>query len=99
MPVAKSLRWAVCAGLFIAGFCVLTFLRMTHSRAEDADNRIEAAEAKRIAVIDKIKPSVVAIFAPGGQVGGSGVVISRDGYALTNYHVVQGSGPVMQCGL
>jgi len=30
---------------------------------------------------------------------GSGVVISEDGYCLTNYHVVQPTGAVMQCGL
>ena len=48
---------------------------------------------------EKAKPAVVAIFAHGGQGGGSGVLISDDGYALTNFHVVEGSGPVMQCGL
>jgi S1-C subfamily serine protease len=41
----------------------------------------------------------VAVFAQGGQGGGSGVLIDKDGYALTNLHVVQGTGPVMQCGL
>ncbi|HEV3445938.1 MAG TPA: hypothetical protein VG099_14960, partial [Gemmataceae bacterium] len=87
MLVGKSLRLAVSAGLFGAGLCALALLQMPLSRAEDANKRIEAAEAKRIAVIDKIKPSVVAIFAPGGQGGGSGVVISQDGYALTNFHV------------
>ncbi|HEV3079460.1 MAG TPA: trypsin-like peptidase domain-containing protein [Gemmataceae bacterium] len=99
MPVAKLLRPAVYAALLVAGLCALALFGMPLSRADDTDKRIEAAEARRIAVIDKIKPSVVAIFAPGGQGGGSGVVISRDGYALTNFHVVQGSGPVMQCGL
>lgn len=57
------------------------------------------AEADRVAVIAKIKPSVVAVFARGGQGGGSGVLISDDGYALTNFHVVQPAGPTMQCGL
>src|SRR5439155_13046384 len=46
-----------------------------------------------------VRPSVVAIFAHGGQGGGSGVLVSKDGYALSNVPVVQGSGPVMQCGL
>jgi serine protease Do len=63
------------------------------------DPRLEKVEAQRIAVIDKLKPTVVAVFAPGGQGGGSGVLISPEGYALTNFHVVQGLGPVMQCGL
>jgi S1-C subfamily serine protease len=63
------------------------------------DPRLQQLESRRIAVIEKLKPSVVAVFAPGGQGGGSGVLISTDGYALTNFHVVQGLGPVMQCGL
>ena len=57
------------------------------------------AEAERVAVIEKIKPTVVAVFARGGQGGGSGVLISDEGYALTNFHVVQPAGPTMQCGL
>src|SRR5437868_12143533 len=69
------------------------------TRAEDVDKRILDAEAKRIAAIEKVKPTVVAVFAAGGQGGGSGVVITPDGYALTNFHVVAGLGPTMQCGL
>lgn len=57
------------------------------------------AESARIATIERIAPSVVAIFAPGGQGGGSGVLISADGFAVTNFHVVQGLGPFMKCGL
>src|SRR5262245_20355048 len=67
--------------------------------AREIDQHLLEAQAKRVAVIEKIKPSVVAIFAPGGQGGGSGVLISKDGFALTNFHVVQAPGPIMQCGL
>jgi S1-C subfamily serine protease len=67
--------------------------------AQDVNQAVKSAEAQRVAVIDKVRPSVVAIFGPGGQGGGSGVLIDKDGYALTNFHVVEGSGPVMQCGL
>ena len=63
------------------------------------DSSVRAAEAQRSAIINKVRPAVVAIYARGGQGGGSGVLIDADGYALTNFHVVQGSGPVMQCGL
>jgi S1-C subfamily serine protease len=68
-------------------------------RADDVDPRILKAEAERIAAIEKVKPTVVAVFAAGGQGGGSGVVVTPDGYALTNFHVVAGLGPTMQCGL
>lgn len=67
--------------------------------ARAVDPKVQAAEAKRVAAIEKVRPAVVAIFAPGGQGGGSGVLISDDGYALTNFHVVEGPGAVMQCGL
>jgi S1-C subfamily serine protease len=69
------------------------------STARDIDPQVLAAQARRVAVIEKVKPSVVAVFDAGGQGGGSGVLLSKDGYALTNFHVVQGAGPVMQCGL
>jgi S1-C subfamily serine protease len=57
------------------------------------------AQADRIAAIEKVRPTTVAIFAKGGRGGGTGVLISDDGYALTNFHVVQPTGPTMQCGL
>ncbi len=57
------------------------------------------AEEDRVAAIAKVKPTVVAVFARGGQGGGTGVLVSDDGFALTNFHVVQPTGPTMQCGL
>src|SRR5436309_2360369 len=67
--------------------------------ASRAQNPVLASEKERVAVVQKVKPSVVAVFARGGQGGGTGVLISDDGYALTNFHVVQPTGPTMQCGL
>ena len=67
-------------------------------RAADLGDALKA-EAARVALVQKVKPSVVAVFARGGQGGGTGVLISEDGYALTNFHVVQPTGPTMQCGL
>jgi S1-C subfamily serine protease len=64
-----------------------------------AQDAVRDAETQRIAVIAKIRPAVVAVFANGGQGGGSGVIIDADGFALTNFHVVQGVGPTMKCGL
>lgn len=72
--------------------------------ADDVSPKVLDAEAKRVAAIEKVRPAVVSIFAPGGQGGGSGVLIDEAGYALTNWHVVAGPGPAganphMKCGL
>ena len=63
------------------------------------DPAVIEAEKQRADVIDRISPAVVAIFGAGGNGGGSGVLISPEGYALTNYHVVSGAGTFMKCGL
>lgn len=84
------MRYSALAGLFL--------LTTTCTGAELVKQLMEQ-EAKRVAVIKKVTPSVVAIFGPGGRGGGSGVLISDDGYALTNFHVTAGAGVVMKCGL
>jgi serine protease Do len=83
----------------LAGLPLVAALVGLPLRADGIDPKVREAEAKRIAAIEKVRPAVVAIFAPGGQGGGSGVLISDDGYSLTNFHVVEGPGAVMQCGL
>lgn len=60
---------------------------------------IQAAQARRIAAIEKVRPAVAAVFGPGGGGGGSGVVISPDGYCLTNFHVTEPCGNLLYCGL
>ncbi len=53
-------------------------------------------------VIDRAMRATVMIFPAdvNDQAGGgSGVIISPDGYALTNFHVVQPCGPAMKCGV
>ena len=69
----------------------------TNATAVDAD--VLKAENERIAVVNKVKPAVVAVCSYGGQAVGSGVVIDPEGYALTNYHVTESISPVMQAGL
>ena len=58
-----------------------------------------AAQTARVETIARIAPSVVCIFAPAGDNGGSGVLINAEGEALTNFHVVAGLGPFVKCGL
>jgi S1-C subfamily serine protease len=67
--------------------------------ARAVDPAVAQSEAERVAVVAKVAPAVVAIFSPGGGGGGSGVLITADGFALTNFHVTSGAGHFMKCGL
>jgi S1-C subfamily serine protease len=93
-------RWLIPANLLLAA--VATFglsALLSPSRAAELDKKVVEAENKRIAAIEKVKPSVCAIFAPGFNNGGSGVLISEDGYALTNFHVTSACGNFQKVGL
>src|SRR5579885_2108646 len=92
-------RLAAPAALLLAGVVALVPLGLT-VRADGPDAKVVEAEKQRVAAVEKVRPAVVAVFDPGGQGGGSGVLISDDGYALTNFHVVEAAhGPFMKCGL
>jgi serine protease Do len=85
-------RW-ICLS---AGLLPALFMAVLSVRGDDLDKRVVQMEAERIKVIEKVQPSVVAVLTGGG----SGVLISEDGYALTNFHVTEAArGPVMKCGL
>jgi serine protease Do len=79
------------------GIVLLAFVLTDAARA--VDPKVLAAQKQRVEVVAKAAPTVLAIFSPGGTGGGSGVIISKDGYALTNFHVTRGAGTFMQCGL
>ncbi len=80
-------------------------------QAAVAADPVKDAELDRVNLIKKIRPAVVAVYMkdfsgdPRGKVagGGSGVVIDKDGYCLTNFHVVMGNGggitPTFACGM
>ena len=57
------------------------------------------AEQQRVEVMERASQAAVAIFSTQGQGGGSGVVISPDGYALSNFHVTVACGTAMKCGM
>jgi S1-C subfamily serine protease len=79
---------------------IVALLAAWEARAwAEVDPAVLKAEAERIAVMHKAREAALAIFSPGGQGGGSGVVISPDGYALSNFHVTKGCGDAMKCGM
>ena len=81
---------------------LLLALQIGMLRAElpEVPPQVVQAQQQRIEAIARAARSTLSIF-PGGSVagGGSGVIISADGYALTNFHVAQPCGNYLRCGL
>ena len=86
----------------LAVVCVLLLPASTYAAETLTSDELEAvrtAESARIAAIDKVYGSVVAIYGNNRAGGGSGVLFDPRGYALTNFHVVAGAGPEGWAGL
>ena len=83
--------------LLTASFVVLVLADIVPVRA--VDPAVLQAQQRRVEVMARVSRSVVAIFGSGGAGGGSGVLISPDGFALSNFHVTSSSGDFMKCGL
>jgi S1-C subfamily serine protease len=64
-----------------------------------ASGPVGGTAEERIAAIAKATPTATLIFEPNGQGGGSGVMISPEGEALTNFHVTSPCGSFMRCGM
>lgn len=60
---------------------------------------VKQAEAARMAAIDRVYGSVVAIYGNDRGGGGSGVLYDPAGFALTNHHVVAAAGVEGWAGL
>ncbi len=72
---------------------------LTASSDVHAQQTLVQRESARVETIGRISPGVVCVMAPNGEGGGSGVLISADGFAISNFHVTSGSGSFMKCGL
>lgn len=83
---------------WVTGVFSLTVPFVTMAAAGPPAQLIER-ESQRIQTLQQIIPSVVCVMAADGQGGGSGVLISADGFAVSNYHVTSGSGSFLKCGL
>ncbi|MCB9952497.1 MAG: trypsin-like peptidase domain-containing protein [Planctomycetaceae bacterium] len=86
-------------GSLLASFGFVLLASALSAQTVDIPQAVLEAQERRIETIAKVAPTVVAIFAPGGQGGGSGVLISPDGFCVTNFHVVEGMQGFMKCGL
>src|SRR5437867_812869 len=82
----------------LIGMAALALVRASVAFAQ-VDSEVLEAEAARVAVVERASQTAVAIFANAGQGGGSGVVISPGGYALSNFHVTHEAGKAMKCGM
>lgn len=79
--------------------CFIIAILLSAIKAANAQHTVLEREAVRVETLRRITPSIVCVMDPQGQGGGSGVLISADGYAISNYHVTSGSGSFMKCGL
>lgn len=73
--------------------CLFPTLTATVYAQELEDSSIDLvikAQQDRIELIERIAPSVVCIFDANQRGGGSGVIISPEGYGLSNFHVLAG---------
>jgi serine protease Do len=85
-------------GIALAGIGALVAELASSAHAAEVTASVREAEAARVATVARIAPAVLAVFQRSTPGGGSGVLITHDGYALTNFHVA-GEDQFFKCGL
>ncbi len=84
---------------FVLAIAAVVFASLPQGRLDAAEQSVLQAQSQRVEVVQKVAATVVAIFSADGGGGGSGVLVSADGYALSNFHVTSACGDFMKCGL
>ena len=83
----------------VLAIAAVVFASLPQGRLDAAEQSVLQAQSQRVEVVQKVAATVVAIFSADGGGGGSGVLVSADGYALSNFHVTSACGDFMKCGL
>lgn len=102
MKLIANRAWELALRHMVLAFLVVTSIACSsgnESLAAELPTALLAQEQQRIELCRQITPATIAIFDRPGKGGGSGVIVSNDGFALTNFHVVAPCGPYMKCGL
>ncbi|TWU10755.1 putative serine protease HhoB precursor [Allorhodopirellula heiligendammensis] len=84
--------------MMLVWVCWSSMLGATPANGDDID-LLWQIENQRVEAVEHAMSSTVCVFVPGGAGGGSAVLISKDGFALTNFHVTSPAGTYMRCGL
>ncbi len=77
----------------------LGFWPILCASANEPNDVVVSAQQTRQESMARAAQATIAVFGLDGGGGGSGVIVTDDGYALTNFHVTSACGDHMRCGL
>lgn len=88
----QSLKKNGLLGLLLCLLFVFSNFAVADDLTSEQWKKIKALQQQRIAAIDSVIGSVIAVYDDNREGGGSGVIIDPSGIALTNHHVIMGAG-------